>query len=168
MVLTVTKQLRALGVVGKFVEFFGPGLANLSIADRATISNMSPEMGSTCCFFAPDNKTIHYLRQTGRSEAHIKYIEAYFKAQGFYCDYSSSSNEIIYTQTIELDLTTVVPCLSGPKRPHDQVCRIFFWAELSFFLLKKKLNLAKFGEHTKFWNHILTALLRAAVLNLLK
>lgn len=121
MVLTITEKLRQVGVVGKFVEFFGEGCANLSIADRATISNMSPEMGSTCCFFSPDKKTLEYLRQTGRNEEKLKQIEEYFKAQEMFRDFTDPTNEPEYTEIVELDLSTVEACLSGPKRPHDKV-----------------------------------------------
>jgi len=119
LVLTVTQMLRAKGVVGKFVEFYGPGCAALSIADRATISNMAPEYGATIGFFPADGNSIDYLRQTGRSEEQLKYVEEYLRTQGFFRDYNGA--DPVFTTTLELDLSTVEPCLSGPKRPHDRV-----------------------------------------------
>lgn len=122
LVLTITKKLRQVGVVGKFVEFFGKGCADLTIADRATIANMSPEMGCTCCFFAPDSKVIDYLHQTARPAEQIARIEAYFRAQKFFRD--ASTNDMaapVFSQVVQLDLSGVVPCVSGPKRPHDHV-----------------------------------------------
>jgi aconitate hydratase len=121
LVLTITKALRAKGVVEKFVEFFGPAVEQLSIADRATISNMSPEMGATICYFPVDTKTLDYLRLSGRSEEQIAYIEAYLKAQGLFRNYTDPSQDPVFTDVLELDLSTVIPCLSGPKRPHDYV-----------------------------------------------
>jgi aconitate hydratase len=123
LVLTVTQNLRAKGVVGKFVEFYGPGVAQLSLADRATISNMAPEYGATMGFFPVDKVTLEYLRQTGRSDEQVAKIESYLRAQGLFCDFtqSSSYDKIKYKHTLELDLGTVVPCLSGPKRPQDRV-----------------------------------------------
>ncbi|KCV70163.1 cytoplasmic aconitate hydratase [Fonticula alba] len=124
LVLTVTQMLRAKGVVGKFVEFFGPGCASLSIADRATISNMAPEYGATVGFFPADGNTISYLRQTGRDEERLAYIEAYLRAQNLFRDYATSGSaedSVVFTDVLELDLATVAPCLSGPKRPHDRV-----------------------------------------------
>lgn len=121
LVLAITKALRAKGVVEKFVEFFGPAVEQLSIADRATISNMSPEMGATICYFPVDNKTLDYLRLTGRSDEQIAYIEAYLKAQGLFRDYTNASQDPVFTDVLELDLSTIIPCLSGPKRPHDYV-----------------------------------------------
>jgi len=119
LVLTVTQMLRALGVVGKFVEFFGPGLKNLALADRATIGNMAPEYGATCGIFPIDAEVISYLRLSGRSEALIALVEAYSKAQGLWHDDSTQPAE--FTSTLELDLTTVKPSLAGPKRPQDRV-----------------------------------------------
>jgi len=119
LVLTVVQMLRKKGVVGKFVEFFGPGSAELSIADRATIANMAPEYGATIGYFPPDAKTIDYLRQTGRDADKLAFIEAYFKAQGLFRDYHGA--DPVFTDTLELDLAAVQPCLSGPKRPHDRV-----------------------------------------------
>uniref|UniRef100_A0A8C4NMC1 Cytoplasmic aconitate hydratase n=1 Tax=Eptatretus burgeri TaxID=7764 RepID=A0A8C4NMC1_EPTBU len=121
VVLTITKNLRQLGVVGKFVEFFGPGVAELSIADRATISNMCPEYGATVGFFPPDAATLEYLRQTGRDESRIQIIETYLKAVKMYRDYTNSTQDPEYSQVVELDLESVVPSISGPKRPQDQV-----------------------------------------------
>ena len=119
LVLTVTQALRKLGVVGKFVEFYGPGIAALPLADRATISNMAPEYGATCGIFPVDAETLRYLRLTGRSEEQIALVEAYYKEQGLF--HTASSPEAVYTQTLELDLATVEPSLAGPKRPQDRV-----------------------------------------------
>lgn len=121
LVLAITKKLRVVGVVDKFVEFFGPGVAQLSIADRATISNMSPEMGCTISFFAIDNVALEYMRLTGRNESIIEYTEAYLKAQLLFRDYANETQIPEYTQVIELDLNDIVPCISGPKRPHDYI-----------------------------------------------
>ncbi|XP_066469378.1 cytoplasmic aconitate hydratase isoform X2 [Tiliqua scincoides] len=121
IVLTVTKHLRQVGVVGKFVEFFGPGVTHLSIADRATIANMCPEYGATAAFFPVDEVSIGYLVQTGRDEENVKHIRKYLQAAGMFRDFSNSSQDPIFTQIIELDLQTVVPCCSGPKRPQDKV-----------------------------------------------
>ena len=117
LVLTVTQQLRAHGVVGKFVEFFGDGLDNLTLADRATISNMAPEYGATCGFFPIDNETLNYLRLTARSEDHIQRVEFYAKDQGFWRD----EVEAEYTDVLHLEMSEVVPSLAGPKRPQDRV-----------------------------------------------
>jgi aconitate hydratase len=119
LVLTVTQALRKLGVVGKFVEFYGPGIAELPLADRATISNMAPEYGATCGIFPVDAETLRYLRLTGRSEDQIALVEAYYKEQGLF--HTSASPEAVYTQTLELDLATVEPSVAGPKRPQDRV-----------------------------------------------
>ncbi len=118
LVLTCTQMLRARGVVGRFVEYFGPGLATLSLADRATLANMAPEYGATCGFFGIDDKTLDYMRLTGRTEENIALVEAYAKEQGFWID---PSVEPVFTDTLELDLGTVVPSLAGPKRPQDRV-----------------------------------------------
>jgi len=118
LVLTATNMLRKHGVVGRFVEYYGPGLAGLTLADRATLANMAPEYGATCGFFGIDDKTLDYLRLTGREEAQIALIEAYAKEQGFWID---PSVEPIFSSTLELDLSTVVPSLAGPKRPQDRV-----------------------------------------------
>jgi aconitate hydratase len=119
LVLTVTQALRKLGVVGKFVEFYGPGIAELPLADRATISNMAPEYGATCGIFPVDAETLRYLRLTGRSEEQIALVETYYQEQGLF--HTSSSPEAVYTQTLELDLATVEPSVAGPKRPQDRV-----------------------------------------------
>jgi aconitate hydratase len=119
LVLTVTQALRKLGVVGKFVEFYGPGIAALPLADRATISNMAPEYGATCGIFPVDAETLRYLKLTGRSEEQIALVEAYYKEQGLF--HTESSPEAEYTQTLELDLAAVEPSVAGPKRPQDRV-----------------------------------------------
>ena len=119
LVLTVTQMLRKKGVVGKFVEFYGPGLADLPLADRATISNMAPEYGATCGFFPIDKETIRYLELTGRDAQTIALVEAYAKAQDLW--YDEQSPEPIFTEVLTLDLTTVEPSLAGPKRPQDKV-----------------------------------------------
>ena len=119
LVLTVTQMLRKKGVVGKFVEFYGPGLDDLPLADRATIANMAPEYGATCGIFPIDAETINYLRLTGRDEKRVALVEAYAKAQGFWRD--ASYQEPIFTDTLELDMSTVEPSLAGPKRPQDKV-----------------------------------------------
>ena len=119
LVLTVTQMLRKHGVVGKFVEFFGPGLDYLPLADRATIGNMAPEYGATCGFFPVDQITLDYLRLTGRSEERIALVEAYSKAQGMWRD--SHSPDPLFTATLELDLSQVQPSVAGPKRPQDRV-----------------------------------------------
>ncbi len=119
LVLTVTEMLRKKGVVGKFVEFFGPGLDHLSLEDQATIANMAPEYGATCGFFPVDNDTLDYLRTSGRSAERVALVEAYARAQGMFRD--NAAPEPIFTDTLELDLSTVVPSISGPKRPQDRV-----------------------------------------------
>jgi len=119
LVLTCTQMLRERGVVGRFVEYFGPGLASLSLADRATLANMAPEYGATCGFFGIDDKTLDYLRLTGRDESQIALVEAYAKEQGFWLE--PSAPEPVFTDTLELDLASVVPSLAGPKRPQDKV-----------------------------------------------
>lgn len=121
IVLTITKHLRQVGVVGKFVEFFGAGVAQLSIADRATIANMCPEYGATAAFFPVDHISIKYLEQTGRDPEKLNYISQYLKAVGMFRDYSDPSQDPEFTQVVELDLGTVEPCCSGPKRPQDKV-----------------------------------------------
>ncbi len=119
LVLTVTQMLRAKGVVGRFVEFFGPGLDALSLADRATIANMAPEYGATCGFFPIDERTIDYLKLTGRDDARIELVRAYAKAQGMWRD--AATPDPLFTDTLELDMSTVEPSLAGPKRPQDRV-----------------------------------------------
>jgi aconitate hydratase len=119
MTLRIVEMLREHGVVGKFVEFFGPGMKALSLADRATIANMAPEYGATCGFFPVDERTVEYLRLTGRDDEAISGVEAYARAQGFWCD--ENAEEKAYTAVLELDLDDVVPALAGPKRPQDRV-----------------------------------------------
>ena len=119
LVLTVTQMLRAKGVVGKFVEFFGPGVGALSLPDRATIGNMAPEYGATCGFFPIDRETCDYLAFTGRDAAQVALVEAYAKAQGMWRD--ENTPDPVFTATMELDLSTVEPSLAGPKRPQDRV-----------------------------------------------
>ncbi|MFJ1267730.1 aconitate hydratase AcnA [Legionella lytica] len=119
LVLTVTQMLRKKGVVGKFVEFYGPGLSDLPLADRATISNMAPEYGATCGFFPVDKETIRYLELTGRDAHTIALVEAYAKAQGMW--YDKDSVDPVFTDTLELDLGSIEPSLAGPKRPQDKV-----------------------------------------------
>ncbi|MEA3004342.1 MAG: aconitate hydratase [Sphingomonadales bacterium] len=120
LVLTVTQMLRAKGVVGSFVEFYGPGVSTLSVADRATIANMAPEYGATCGFFPVDHKTLDYMRLTGRSDEQVALTEAYAKAQGLWLD-PGSTLEPVFTDTLRLDMASVEPCLAGPKRPQDRV-----------------------------------------------
>jgi aconitate hydratase len=119
LVLTVTQMLRRKGVVGKFVEFYGDGLANMPLADRATIANMAPEYGATCGIFPVDAETLRYLKLTGRPENLIRLVESYFKEQGLF--HASGAAEAEYSDTLELDLSTVEPSLAGPKRPQDRV-----------------------------------------------
>ncbi len=119
LVLTVTEMLRAHGVVGKFVEFYGHGLANLPLADRATIGNMSPEFGSTCAIFPIDAETLRYLEFSGRPKELIELVEAYAREQGLWHD--EDSEEPTFSDTLELDLGDVVPSIAGPKRPQDRV-----------------------------------------------
>src|ERR671937_1530798 len=118
LVLTVTQILRRTGVVGKFVEYFGHGLAGLSLADRATIGNMSPEYGATCGFFPVDDATLDYLRLTGRSEDHVALVEAYCKENMLWHE---PDEEPTYSEVVELDLSSVEPSLAGPRRPQDRV-----------------------------------------------
>ena len=118
VVLTITEMLREHGVVGKFVEFYGEGVAQVPLANRATIGNMSPEFGSTCAIFPIDSVTTDYLRLTGRSEEQVRLVEEYAKAQGLWHD---PANEIEYSEYLELDLSTVVPSIAGPKRPQDRI-----------------------------------------------
>lgn len=132
LVLTVTQMLRARGVVGKFVEFYGPGLSALALADRATISNMAPEYGATCGFFPVDKETLHYLRLTGRDDHQIQLVEAYSKEQGLW--YDESCEDPIFTDSLSLDLSTVEPSLAGPKRPQDKVNLHTLPQEFSSFL----------------------------------
>ena len=119
LVLTITRKLRDKGVVGKFVEFFGDGLDHLPLADRATIGNMSPEFGSTCAIFPIDAETITYVKLSGRSAERAALIEAYAKAQGLFRE--KGTPDPVFTDTLELDLSTIVPTMAGPRRPHDKV-----------------------------------------------
>uniref|UniRef100_A0A5B7BK45 Aconitate hydratase n=1 Tax=Davidia involucrata TaxID=16924 RepID=A0A5B7BK45_DAVIN len=121
LVLTVTQMLRKHGVVGKFVEFYGEGMGKLSLADRATIANMSPEYGATMGFFPVDHVTLQYLKLTGRSDETVARIEAYLRANNMFVDYNEPQQERVYSSYLQLDLEDVVPCISGPKRPHDRV-----------------------------------------------
>jgi len=118
LVLTVTEMLRNHGVVGKFVEFYGEGVSSVPLANRATIGNMSPEFGSTCAIFPVDEETLSYLRLTGRDEEQLALVEAYAKAQGMW---HNPANEPVYSEYLELDLSTVVPSIAGPKRPQDRI-----------------------------------------------
>ncbi|MSR10896.1 MAG: aconitate hydratase AcnA [Gammaproteobacteria bacterium] len=118
LVLTVAEMLRKHGVVSKFVEFYGSGLQHLTLADRATIANMAPEYGATSCYFSVDDKTLDYLRLTGRDATNVALVEAYSKAQGLW---RRDDDAVIYSSTLELQLDAVVPCLAGPKRPQDRV-----------------------------------------------
>jgi aconitate hydratase len=119
LALTVTEMLRKKGVVGKFVEFYGPGLSNLNLADRATVANMAPEYGATVGFFPVDEESLNYLRTTGRDESLIQLVKAYYQAQGLFR--TDDTPDPVFTDTIELDLSTVVPSLSGPRRPQDRI-----------------------------------------------
>ncbi len=118
LVLTITELMRRHGVVGKFVEFSGPGVSGTTLADRVTISNMSPEFGSTCAYFPIDDETLRYLRFTGRSDERVALVEAYAKEQGLWHEPDRPRR---YTEHVELDLSTVVPSLAGPRRPQDRV-----------------------------------------------
>src|SRR5215208_1012882 len=122
LVLTVTQMLRQRGVVGKFVEFFGPGLPTLPLADRATIGNMSPEYGATCGIFPVDQETLRYLELSGRPPEQVELVEAYCRAQGLFHD--ENSEDAVYSDTLDLDLGDVVPSLAGPKRPQDRVALV--------------------------------------------
>lgn len=122
LVLQITKHLRQIGVVGKFVEFFGPGVSELSIADRATIANMCPEYGATIAFFPPDETALKYLEQTDRDSSAIQYTQTYLKAvKLFRKDYRDVSEDPTFTEVVELDICSITPSLSGPKRPQDRV-----------------------------------------------
>src|SRR5206468_8789235 len=119
VVLTVTEMLRAKGVVGKFVEFYGSGLSSLSLADRATIANMAPEYGATIGCFPVDSETLNYLRLTGRDADQVLLVEAYMKAQGMFR--TEASPDPVFSDRLELDLSMVEPSLAGPRRPQDRV-----------------------------------------------
>ena len=141
LVLTVTQMLRKKGVVGKFVEFFGPGLADLPLADRATIANMAPEYGATCGIFPVDAETLRYLTLTGRPSELVALVEAYYKEQGLFHD--ANTPEASYTDTLELDLATVEPCLAGPTRPQDRVALKNMKASFAEALPKLKAGVKK-------------------------
>ncbi len=140
LVLTITERLRKFGVVGKFVEFYGPGLAFLTIADRATLGNMSPEYGATIAICPIDAMTLDYLRLTGRDESHVQMVEAYAKEQGLFR--GANAQDPVYTSTLELDLSTVEPSLAGPKRPQDRVSlrqsKVRFQQALDLMLTERK------------------------------
>lgn len=119
LVLSVTERLRRYGVVGKFVEFFGPGLAHLTVADRATVANMAPEYGATCGFFPIDEQTLDYLRLSGRAEADVQRVAAYSQAQGLWG--GAGGQEPLFQQQLEIDLNTIEPSVAGPKRPQDRL-----------------------------------------------
>jgi len=138
LVLTITQILRKKNVVGKFIEFFGEGIANLSLADRATIANMAPEYGATCGIFPIDKTVLDYLYLTGRSQENIDLVEHYAKAQGVFVD--SSNQELQFSEILELDLSKVVPSLAGPKRPQDKV--VLDKVAESFEMLQKELNIS--------------------------
>jgi aconitate hydratase len=144
LVLTVTQMLRKKGVVGKFVEFFGPGLAGLTLEDQATIANMAPEYGATCGFFPVTKATIDYLRATGRDPARADLVEAYAKEQGMWVE--AGDAEPVFTDTLELDLGTVLPSLAGPKRPQDRVLLSDAAAEFKAALAK---DFGKTGEEPR-------------------
>ena len=121
LVLTIVEMLRKRGVVGKFVEFFGPGVESLSLADRATIANMAPEYGATMGYFPVDSRTIEYLRLTGRDESHVQLVEKYLRQQDMFVTYDGRPDPTYSGEVMELDLSKVQGSLSGPKRPHDRV-----------------------------------------------
>lgn len=137
LVLTITKHLRQLGVVGKFVEFFGPGVYELSIADRATISNMCPEYGATVGFFPVDEKALDYLHQTNRPAEKIQAMEQYLKTVRLFRDFRNAGQDPIFSEVVELDLSTVVSSISGPKRPHDRVAVSDMTADFKSCLVNK-------------------------------
>src|SRR6187401_3562746 len=140
LVLTITERLRKLGVVGKFVEFYGPGLEFLTIADRATLGNMSPEYGATIAICPIDEMTLDYLRLTGREESHVQLVERYAKEQGLFR--IAGAADPVYTTTLELNLSTVEPSLAGPKRPQDRVplrqAKVRFQQALTTMLAERK------------------------------
>ena len=149
LVLTITALLRSHGVVGKFVECFGPGIAAVPVETRATIGNMSPEYGATCTMFPIDETTISYLRFTGRDEDHLGLVEAYAKDQGLW--HEVDGDQPVYTENVELDLASVVPSLAGPARPQDRVslstAAATFRSGLGHDLRSAPLTTA--GEHDK-------------------
>ena len=137
LVLTITKHLRQIGVVGKFVEFFGPGVSQLSIADRATISNMCPEYGATVGFFPIDQQSLAYLKQTGRTDEHINMIEKYLTSVRMLRNYDDPNQDPVFSETVSLDLASVVSSVSGPKRPHDRVSVVDMKADFRKCLTNK-------------------------------
>ncbi len=145
LVLTITQILREKGVVGKFVEFFGDGLSHLPLADRATIGNMSPEFGSTCAIFPIDAETIRYLELSGRNEARRELVENYARAQGFWRE--DGAADPVYTDVIELDMSTVVPSLAGPKRPQDRV--LLSNAKNEFLAAKATMTVERDAAHSQ-------------------
>ncbi len=151
LVLTVTQILRQKKVVGKFVEFFGSGLSELSLADRATIGNMSPEYGSTCAIFPIDEETIKYLKFSGRSDEQVALVEAYAKVQGLYR--TNETPDPLYSETIELDLGSIVPCIAGPSRPQDRIAlteaKKHFETNLNTLLAAKKNSKSNPSTKTK-------------------
>ena len=154
LVLTVTQMLRAHGVVGKFVEFYGPGVASLSLADRATLANMAPEYGATCGLFPVDNETLRYLRLSNRSESAVQLVEKYYRAIGMFYD-KPEQHDIYYPEQLELDMSTIELSLAGPKRPQDKillpdVAQVFQESiELSHGSLRTSEPLANKGEKFK-------------------
>lgn len=147
LVLTVTQMLRKKGVVGKFVEFFGPGLTDMTVADRSTIGNMAPEYGATCGFFPIDRRTIEYLRTTSRTDERIALVEAYAKAQGMWL--TPETPDPVFTDTLELDLADVVPSLAGPKRPQDRVTLDTAKPEFVGAMEKEFRKAAEIGKRVK-------------------
>jgi len=151
LVLTITETLRKRGVVGKFVEFFGPGVESLSLSDRATVSNMCPEYGATIGYFPVDNNTMDYIRQTGRDPEHIKLIEAYLRENSMFRDYKSGNDPEFTGDVVHLDLNTVVNSLAGPKRPQDRVALSNMKSEFTY-ALSNKIGFKGYGikqEETK-------------------
>ncbi|WP_329605387.1 aconitate hydratase AcnA [Zavarzinia marina] len=147
LVLTVTQMLRKQGVVGKFVEFYGPGLDQLSLADRATIANMAPEYGATCGFFPIDQETINYLKSTGRKASRVALVEAYAKANGMWR--TARSKDPVFTATLELDISTVEPSLAGPRRPQDRVPLSGVAENFMSELVKPKPGFDKAGKESE-------------------
>ena len=157
LVLTITQMLRKLGVVGKFVEFYGPGLKSLNLADRATIANMAPEYGATMGFFPVDNETLKYLEVTGRCADTIDLVEKYTKAQGLF---ASDTDDLSYTTVLELDISTIEPCIAGPKRPQDRIVlknsKATFHQDLAKYFdnasADKKVDISLAGQSTTLTN----------------
>ena len=147
LVLTVTQMLRKKGVVGKFVEFYGPGLADMTVADRATIGNMAPEYGATCGFFPIDERTMDYLRVTGRTDERVALVEAYAKAQGMWR--SADMADPVFTDSLELDLADVQPSMAGPKRPQDRVTLAGAKAAFADAMEKEFRKAAEMGKRFK-------------------